>query len=83
MARTIITAIDSQGNVHLGLPGYPGNCCLKEEEWLRHELAALGLRVRSQDAKRKPTPVGQRSCRLTCNPIAPRLCGPIAGNDWV
>ncbi|MEI6786635.1 MAG: hypothetical protein WCQ21_37645, partial [Verrucomicrobiota bacterium] len=74
MPKTIITTIDSQGNVHLDFSGYSGDCCLKEEEWLRHELAALGLRVRSQDAKRKPTPASQRADGLTNNP-GPRLRG--------
>ena len=43
MSKSIVTAIDENGNVTTDFSGFGGDACIEEEERLRRELASLGL----------------------------------------
>lgn len=64
MSKTIITAIDENGNVTTDFTGFAGDACLAEEDRLRQELASLGLSltVRPGTTRRyqEQTPVNNR-----------------------
>ena len=45
MTKIIQTRVDPNGDVHLDFSGFIGRDCQTEEDRLRRELAALGLKV--------------------------------------